>query len=430
MASGDLRKLKRELFQAYRDRPLDLMEESDRKLYVNLHDAEHDPVKRLFDTVEFSVDESVQLIPGFRGTGKTTEFSRLEGMLWEAGYRVVRINLDEYVNMHSAIDVRDFLLIVSYAISDKLTDERLLGKLDGAKWGFFDWIASKIPSVREASVKTPIADMKLAFQGDMTVRSRIRAALDGRLAELVERVRERHKEVLKAIRDRHGPMARLVIILDSLEHLRGSSLETYTGVRKSIEELFFTHADKIRLPDAHMIISVPSFLVMQADNLAAQYVNGQVPTWPAYRVRDREGRPTSVVERLVELVSKRGDWRRLLPDQKALEELILASGGHLRNLLNMLIEALHLAGEAPRPDVVERVTQVARRAYEPLYKDEIDVLRRLSFTRNLQEIKVEEQGHVLRFLDSGLVLCYMNDDFWYDVHPLIRPLVESKSIVP
>jgi len=48
MAQADLRTVQRTLFQALRDRPLDLLDEEDRKLYEPLHDDDHDPVKRLF----------------------------------------------------------------------------------------------------------------------------------------------------------------------------------------------------------------------------------------------------------------------------------------------------------------------------------------------------------------------------------------------
>jgi hypothetical protein len=88
----------------------------------------------------------VQLVAGFRGTGKTTEFSRLEQKLWEAGYLVVRVDLDEYVDMHSAVDVRDFLLVLAGAISEKLTNERLLGEDEGIERSFWERAKSLIPT--------------------------------------------------------------------------------------------------------------------------------------------------------------------------------------------------------------------------------------------------------------------------------------------
>ncbi|MDI1483132.1 hypothetical protein [Polyangium sp. y55x31] len=427
MEQPDLRSVQKALFQALRDRPLDLLDEADRKLYEPLHDDDHDPVKRLFDNIEFSENESVQLVAGFRGTGKTTEFSRLERDLWEHGYLVIRVDLDEYLDMHSAIDIRDFLLIMAGAISDRLTDERLLGVNEGLEKGFWERARDLIPGgveARESTVKTPVGDLKLAFRSDPSFRERVRKAFAGRLAELVEQVRVHHANVLKALATRARKAVKLVVILDSLEHLRGT-FEKAEDVRRSVEELFLTHATHIGLPNTHMVMSVPAFLVLQGDNLAAQFVNGAVQAWPAYRVANRAGERTAVVDRMVSLVSKRGDWRRLLPDQPALEKLILASGGHLRDLLNMLIEAIHLAGKGVSPEAAEKIVNIARRAYMPLYKDEIGVLRRIAESRDVREINTDEQEYLLRFLDSGLVLCYMNDDFWYDVHPLVRDVVRA-----
>jgi hypothetical protein len=428
MEPTDIRTVQRQLFQALRDRPLDLLDEADRKLYQPLHDDEHDPVKRLFDTIEFSENESVQLIAGFRGTGKTTEFSRLESDLWKGGYLVVRVDLDEYVDMHSAVDIRDFLLILGGAISEKLTDERLLGPAEGLKASFWERARDMLPNsiaVKEVTAKTPIGDLKMALQSDPSFRQRVRDAFSGRLAELVDQVREHHASILRALRKRtNRDDVRLVVILDSLEHLRGT-IDTAKDVRHSVEELFLTHAHHIGLPDTHMVLSVPAFLVLQADNLAAQFVNGEVQAWPAYRVRSRDGARTAVVDQMVQLVGRRGDWRRILPDQDALEKLIFASGGHLRDLLNMLIEAIHLAGKGVRPDAADKVENVARRAYLPLYKDEIEVLRLIAETKDVRQITTVQQEYLLRFLDAGLVLCYMNDDFWYDVHPLVRDSVRA-----
>src|SRR6187401_243199 len=125
MSQSEFRTFQRGFFQALRDRPLDVSDPVDAALYEPLHDRHHDPVRRLHDTIEFSVGESVQLVAGFRGTGKTTEFSRLEKQLWESGMLVVRVALDEYLELYSPVDVTEFLLVLSGAIGHRLRDERL-----------------------------------------------------------------------------------------------------------------------------------------------------------------------------------------------------------------------------------------------------------------------------------------------------------------
>ena len=97
MAAPTLRELQRSFFRELRDRPLDISDPRDAALYEPLHDEEHDPVMRLFDSIDFSEVQSVQLVAGFRGTGKTTEFSRLEKVLWENDFVVIRVDLDDYL---------------------------------------------------------------------------------------------------------------------------------------------------------------------------------------------------------------------------------------------------------------------------------------------------------------------------------------------
>lgn len=426
MTPSELQEIRRTLFRALRDRPLNVMIEEDRKLYVELHDERHDPVERLYETIKFSEVESVQLVAGFRGTGKTTQFSRLEQRLWEDGFHVVRVDLDEYVDMHSPVDIRDFLLILAGAISDQLTNDKLLGPEMGLKKSFWERAIGLLPVPKEVTAKAVVADVKLALRSDPGFRGEVRQRLAARLAELTQQVRDYHLDVLDALKERAGKPVRLVVIVDSLEHLRGMG-DKSSDVRESVVELFATHAARIGLPDTHMILSVPAFLFLQANNLDAQYGNGAVQAWPAHRVRDRQGRRTEVVDRMIKLVEQRGDWSYLLPDRAALERVILASGGYLRDLLNMLIEAVHQSGRGVAPEAAERIIAVAQRAYLPLYKDELDVLRRIARQRNMQEIQTSEQDHVLRFLDAGLVLCYLNDDYWYDVHPLIRDVVLNEA---
>jgi len=88
------------------------------------------------------------------------------------------------------------------------------------------------------------------------------------------------------------------------------------GIRKSVAELFLTHASRISLPDTHMVLSVSAFLFLQANHLDAQYGNGAVQAWPAYQVQNRKGDRTEVVDRMIQLVECRGDWRHILPDSR------------------------------------------------------------------------------------------------------------------
>ena len=85
------------------------------------------------------------------------------------------------------------------------------------------------------------------------------------------------------------------------------------------------------------------------------------------------------------------------------------------------IEAIHQAGSEGA--TVDAVLDVTRRSYQPLYADEIAVLRKIAETRDLSAVTRQERPYLVRFLDSHLVLAYLDGTFWYDVHPLVREQV-------
>lgn len=428
--TDDRRQFQRTFFRALSDRPLDLMNPDHGALYEPLHDADDDPVVRLHDTIDFSAEESVQIVAGFRGTGKTTEFSRLEKMLWESDYFVVRIDLDEYLDLHSPIHITEFLLVLSGAINERMADDKLLGP--GNTPSFWERVTGLLGSeVRLSDLETSVGPfgMRLGLKVESSVRERVRSALQGQLPRLVHEVRSHHEHLLSALRTRWQDDARLVVIVDSLEHIRGQGSQT--TVFRAIQELFFGHARDLQLPGTHMVLSVPASLALQADNLAAQFSNGAVQAWSSCRVRRRDGTPdTLTTERLTHLVSRRGDWRRILTPAQ-MEALCLASGGYLRDLLNMVVEAIHLYGQGvPEDERLTRLLTTQSRAYSPLYADHIRVLKAIAEHRSLHAVELEDQELVVRFLDSHLVLCYLDEDFWYDVHPLVREKVLAANLPP
>ncbi len=161
--------------------------------------------------------------------------------------------------------MRDFLFVIAGAISERLTDDRLLGEKEGLKKSFWERARGLLPTgivLTDVSVKTPAGDLKVALKSDQTFRDKVRAAFAGRIGVLVDAVRKHHAEVLAALSARAGREVRVVVILDSLEHLRGN-FNNAKAVQVSVQEQFITHADDIWLPGTHMVVSVPAFLVLE-----------------------------------------------------------------------------------------------------------------------------------------------------------------------
>ena len=91
MTAADERAFRQQFFRNVTDEPLDPSDPRYEPLYnaETLQAGESDPVELMAWSIESTPGESVQLLSGFRGTGKTTELRRLQRRLEADGYCVV-----------------------------------------------------------------------------------------------------------------------------------------------------------------------------------------------------------------------------------------------------------------------------------------------------------------------------------------------------
>src|ERR1044071_6791135 len=72
-------------------------------------------------SIEYSTGQSVQLLAGSRGSGKSTELRRLRSKLDGRGvYKVALVDIEDYLNLSQPIDVSDFLMALAGGLGDAL----------------------------------------------------------------------------------------------------------------------------------------------------------------------------------------------------------------------------------------------------------------------------------------------------------------------
>lgn len=102
------------------------------------------------------------------------------------------------------------------------------------------------------------------------------------------------------------------------------------------------HADKLRFKSHHMVYTVPTYLLFTAPG-ALPY-DGRVRPVPIPHVRNRAGQldqeANQSVDELIDVITRRIPWERLLGDREILDRVIAASGGHLRDLFLILHEVI------------------------------------------------------------------------------------------
>jgi len=418
----------RNFFQALHYRPLDPEDPQYVPIYEDDRLASDDPVQLMAQAVQWTTGQSVQLLSGFRGTGKSTELRRLRKVLRQAGYRVVLLDIEDYLNTSVPIDISDFLIVLAGAFGDELQSVELLGE-DPAQESFWDRLAAFCTRTRvsfdEISAKAGegvSVGIKASLKSDPTFKQKLQEKMAGHLGSLVAEVHAYFSECVARLKAKHLVAAEVVLLVDSVEHIRGTSVNA-DAVQASVESLFAIHADKLHLPFVHVIYTVPPYLTVRSPNLGILYAPGGVKLLSAVKVRDAESghlfQPG--LDALEKIVRARGDWQRLLSDRQVLDRLSAMSGGHLRDLLRIVAEiVLRGVKRLPVPEkVVETALNQVRNEFLPIAESDALWLERVARSHDPSLVEAARLPDLARFLDTHLVLCYQNGRSWYDVHPLV-----------
>ena len=427
----DDRSFLRRFFRKTIDRPLNPDDSEYVRLYENRDLTGFDPVESLVRTIDWT-DESVQLLSGFRGTGKSTELRRLKQDLEKLRYIVLLCDIEEYSNLSTPVDVSDFLLAISGAFGEELDKRGLLGDSLKESWGVR--LSNLMRSVRidpEVGIDPPgvfSAKIKLSLKNDPSFKRRVQERMAGHLATLVDEVRDYFSECVVALHRSKGEDCKLVLLLDSIEHIRGTTVNA-NEVQSSVETLFVSHADKLKFPGVHVVYTVPPYLKVRHSNLGSLYEPGGVQMLPAFKLCDRWGtRLDDNYDAMEAVIAARGDWKRLLPNRKSLDLLIRYSGGHLRDLLRLVAEVLRRAETVPvSEDTVQSAIDQLRTEFLPIADEDARWLSEISKTHRTALDSVRNLPTLARFLDTHLALCYRNGDEWYDIHPLIAEHVATQA---
>lgn len=431
------------LHRALRDRPLS----PDDPAYFDLVAAgvltTTDPVERMAVCIEFADLETAQLFSGHRGSGKSTQLRVLQQRLQrDPTCKVVICDMEDYLPMTDTLEVVDFLLAAAGALSEALAVPELLGG-DPSHQGywsrFVDWVrntnieASELGISAKASTGAGIdagASVKLNLKTDPSFRERIREHMKLHVGAFRKEVHAFMQDCLIALRKRHGQDTKLVVIYDSLEHLRGLTTNA-AEVAASVERLFRGHADALRVPYLHMIFTVPPWLRMQYPVTADEFDGyHQVPCVKVRARRSRLEEPLRAnpdgLDALFQLAEKRGPagWvERLLGSRAAFDELALRSGGYLRDLLRTL-QALVIEAKVSSVPVSDdrRRDAIAqlRAGYLGFTNREAAWLRGVEERGVLDLDDTDLHHRVAMLFDNHVLLAYLNGEEWYGIHPVIE----------
>ncbi|MEI6342855.1 MAG: hypothetical protein WCR07_12945 [Verrucomicrobiota bacterium] len=408
---------------------------------IHLTDG-RDPLGELRRAIEFRDTAASYLFSGQRGSGKTTELIHLTRSLRDDGHAAYYVDALDYLKETAALGITDLLVAVLGAFSEAYA--RGLGS-DPARSGYWERIKDFLTRTEvqpsEATLKLgDFADLKLALKDNPTFKESLRKISEASLDTFVKGAREFVDGIVQDVRDRGlHPDAKVVLIVDSLEKVRGSGSDA-DAVFQSLSNVFFGHAHNLGFNTLHVVYCVPPTLPLVAPGIQALY--GGIHGLPHIKVEEtprpqpaeapdanplRQGaRHEPGINLMLSVLDAHFPrWAEVFPPSQ-LREVAHASGGNLRIFFLIIQRALLKCPGRPLPMTDDSIVQYAlrdTRADFQLSKEDRDWLMQVAKSKGPALDGISGLATLARLFDNHLILDYRNGKAWCDVLPLVRELI-------
>jgi len=389
-------------------------------------------VNRQLNFLESGEFETI-LFTGHRGCGKSTELRRIQKQ-WESDYLVIysEVDLEADIQTLSYIDL--YLIIikqVEYELRKKglKFDSKLLKKFEDwfkevtketeekversvSATGSLEVSSGPVPFIAKLMVKL-LAQIK----GSQTDKQTIRQTLERDLSRLQTNVNELLVDGLEKLQSKFPNYKGFLIIFDNMDRLTPDVANT----------LFFDNALQLQQIKATIIYTVPISVIYSVKNLSNDFLDSPniMPMVNIYQFNreaiDLEYDPEGLAA-VASIIEQRVDIEAVFEDREPLLQLAQNSGGHVRQLMQIMRNACLTASTREHPKItVEDVTYATKQEQfnfeRSIRKTHYPVLARVCVDKEITE---DEIGQLA--LSNISILEYNGNQRWNYVNPLVKPI--------
>jgi hypothetical protein len=379
-----------------------------------------------------------QLYAGHRGAGKSTELLRLQKYLDENGCFVVYFAADEEDVDPEDAQYTDILLACTRhllkALKDNASSDSLLNWLK-ERWQDLQDLALTEVSLDGLSVEAQIsqfAKITANLKAEPGQRQKIREKVNPHTITLIEALNQFIRDAKNNLPEGYS---QLVLIADNLDRIVPIPQE---DGRSNHEQIFLDRSEQLKALDCHLIYTVPISLLYsnRAADLSNIYGNTQVLPMIMVQTPENEkyergiSKVTELLQKRLSLIDPHLSIVDIFEEHQALEAICLMSGGHVRNLLLLMKEAMKYTNALPIPTrAIQRSISELRNTYRnTIFANEWEALAKVYHDK---EIENNQLYRGLLFNRCILEYRYFDKEgenqVWYDIHPLIRGIKQFQD---
>ncbi|MEO0768540.1 MAG: ATP-binding protein [Cyanobacteria bacterium J06649_4] len=400
------------------------------RFYVNLAPARKtEAVEGVSTALDFQEpgEFCTILFTGHRGCGKSTELQRIRRQ-WEKDYRVIYLEVDKEADPNN-IEYTDLYLIIIKRVEFALRelglqfDETLLGRVE-------DWF-KEVTEENEQTVESSVSlQSEASLQGNAPFLAKLMVKL---LAQI--KGASKQKTLIRQVLQRD--ISRLksdlnLLLRDAYQKVRAQYEKGFLIIFDNLDRvapdignhLFFDYGIQLRELDCTMILTVPISVLCSPKNIVNTFgdephIVSMVNVYELDRASCDLAYDTTGLNQLLRIVEARVDTDKLFSSRDVLLKLAKASGGHVRQLMQMVRSASQTAQTRKHAaiddeDVTYAINQ-QQFGFERFVPDEhYPLLAQVCMSKNITK---DETGQLMLFNTS--VLEYNGLNRWNYPNPVV-----------
>jgi AAA ATPase domain len=407
-------------------------------------------VRELGRKITRSKKPTCQLYSGHRGVGKSTELLRLKEYLEQQKYFVVYFAADDEDIEPQDAEYADILFACTRHLVEAIDLQNHNPLLD---WMKNRWESLKDLALTEVSFEGLNLEGQIAQFAKITAnlratpdkRRELRQKINANTPSLVEALNDFIKEAEKSL-----PTAcrGIVMIADNLDRIAETKEE---ATPSNYDEIYLNRSEILRGLACHVIYTVPIAMVYsgRATQLEDNYEKTNI--LPMVMVQNPDGTINSnglsklreIICRRLEAIDSRLtqtmdgtvaglDLPAVFDSSETLNQLCIMSGGHARNLMQMIRIAVNWTDDLPiTAEAVQRAIAETRETYlNTIQEHQWEILADVYCKKH-----ANNNEQCLRLLLTRCLLEYRYYDDkgnlkrWYNVHPLIEEIEQFQATV-
>lgn len=437
-----------DVYQAFQPKPLKISELEE--FYEDTKKARGDahPMQRILRALNNPGSGSKHfLFIGHIGCGKSTELNRIQKSLQET-FSVINISVRDELNILTLNYVDLILLVIdkllAFGRDEKIPFNRttLENVRNWAKTKEMEEVSEKYALAEaEVGIGTTedgllawisgfFAKAKLAAKNTSSFKEVIKTVIEPKVSQLItfcnDLITEIQLEIIR--RDKKG----LVLILEDMDKVK----------IERAKEIFLYHSAQLTELGCNVLYTYPVALYHHADFNQVKPYFGNNWELPMIKVRDKDGTPFPPAMETMRKIAFSRMEPELFESESLIDQLILDSGGCLRDFFRMILNAADEALDGGRQSIGERDCQRAiwslKKDYaaslsetedesgDPiLVKEFYEVLVPLC-----KDVKAAEFGDSRAALKLRQNLCILNynGEGWIDVHPIVKLILIDRGL--